>query len=220
MFYNAIWDPWLIIGQLIVLLSSFYLLHGAWLCLFALAFGTPLQLGMLLSPASMRVMTSSGWPSLGAALLSAPAFGSLLLPLVGRAKQCLDFTLSVYALHTFFCMLYSSRFPWGWEWWGVHLVATIGAVVLGEYLCLQRELEAIPLSNEEREARERRAIQQAQSNAAQAGGNRVAAPAQGSSSSSGESASAHERAGLLGSSNSDQVTTTTIRLAPSNAFNV
>ena len=41
----------------------------------------------------------------------------------------------------------------------------MGAVVLGEYLCLQRELEAIPLSNDEREARERRTLQQAQTNA-------------------------------------------------------
>jgi len=217
MFYHAIWDPWLIVGQLVLLWSAFYLLQGAWLCLFALAFGTPLRLAALLSPASLRLTVAAGWPALGAVLLSAPLFGYLLLPVVGRAKQCLDFATSVTALHTLLCWSYSG-FPRGWDWWAAHVVSCAAAVLLGEYLCLQKELEAIPLGAEEREARERRALQQAQINAQAS----VTSP---SAASGGEHprgpGTAQERAGLLGSpTGGDGVQTTTIRLAPSNVFNV
>jgi hypothetical protein len=92
-------------------------------------------------------------------------------------------------------------------------------VVLGEYLCLQRELEAIPLTAEEREMRERRSANQHAINAGLGGGG-------GGGSGGGHDRNAHheERAGLLGDSHAQAdgkgVTTTTIRLAPNNVFNV
>jgi hypothetical protein len=263
MFYHAIWDPWLIVGQLIVLLCSFYLLQGAWLCLFALAFGVPLRLESLLLPSRLAMSVSSGWPALGATLLAGPMLGYLLLPVVGRAKQCLDFAASVTVLHAFLCCVYSgSLWPWsshsssgadeggsssgrggGWEWWAANVASCAVAVVLGEYLCLQRELEAIPLSQEEREARERRALNQAQinashsiSNSAPGGSPRALASGDGGGGGVAEMTTLirpgpgtmQERTGLLSSSPSssssaaanDGVTTTTIRLAPSNIFNV
>ena len=106
--------------------------------------------------------------------------------------------------------------------------ACVVAVVLGEYICLQRELESIPLTADERTQRERRAAQQAQINASSSAG---ASSGSSSSSSTHLELSHHpaERSGLLSnmddepSSNSSGgkgVTTSTIRLTPNNIFNV
>lgn len=122
MFYHAIWDPWLIVAQMLLMQCAFYLLSGAWLLLFALAFGTPLRLDALLAPAHMQLTAGARWPALGAVLLQAPALGYLLLPVVGRAKQCLDFTGTVYVFHFLLSSVYQRAFPANWEWWGANAV--------------------------------------------------------------------------------------------------
>jgi hypothetical protein len=128
--------------------------------------------------------------------------GYLLLPIVGRAKQCLDFTLTLYFLHFLLCTLYEGALPSTWAWWCVNLLACVLSVVLGEYLCLQKELEAIPMTSDEREARERRAAKQNQLNEA---------------TKAERQSMLEEEKGVRGDRG---VTTTTIRLAPTNVFNV
>jgi hypothetical protein len=117
--------------------------------------------------------------------------------------------------------------------------ACVVSVVLGEYLCLQRELEAIPLTAEEREMRERRAATQSAANAAAGGGGGGGGHSGGHSGHGGGHSGSHgghgvsdrdhldahldERDGLLSQPQTPDgkaVTTTTIRLAPNNAFNV
>lgn len=73
MFYGAaIWDPWLIISQIVVLQCSFYLLVGAWLILFSYVFGSAIDLAHLLNPKALCVEYAEGWPSVFAYLLVCP----------------------------------------------------------------------------------------------------------------------------------------------------
>ena len=67
---------------------------------------------------------------------------------VGRAKKCLDYTLTMYGGHFFWTVVYGG-IPKRWEWWGVQTVSMIATVVLSEYLCWQREMEDIPRTEEE-----------------------------------------------------------------------
>lgn len=123
--------------------------------------------------------------------------------MVGRAKQCLDFTLTLYFVHFLLCSAYEGRLPSTWAWFGVHFLACVMSVVLGEYLCLQKELESIPMTSDERDERLRRADKQKKLNEA-------SALAERQSMLEEEKENRGERA----------VTTTTIRLAPTNVFNV
>lgn len=89
--------------------------------------------------------------------------------------------------------------------------ACILCVVLGEYLCLQKELEAIPMTSEERESRERRATAQHALNVAAERAREL------------DAHEPHERMTLMADVDSDReggITTTTIRLTPNNVFNV
>jgi hypothetical protein len=162
MFYANIWDPALILSQIVLLQCLFYLFVGAWLLLFSLLFGTRLSMHAILAPEQLQMFQGSGWPSIGAFLLVAPILsvtaaatctrwasnglmqsrygpfhlslifhlrlsvacfsGYLLLRVVGRAKQCLDFTATLYLVHFCLCTMYQGTIPWNWEWWGVNSV--------------------------------------------------------------------------------------------------
>jgi hypothetical protein len=72
---------------------------------------------------------------------------------VERAKKCLDFTATFHILHLFFCWRYNG-FPANWEWWVANTASLVGMALFGEYLCMRRELQEIPLFGAKRDARE------------------------------------------------------------------
>jgi len=65
--------------------------------------------------------------------------------IVRRAKQCLDFAVTVFVVHLVVCLCYAG-FPHSWAWWLTNLVSVAIMAVLGEYLCMRSELAAIPVS--------------------------------------------------------------------------
>ena len=121
MFYHAVWDPLLICSQMLCLQCCLYLLAGGWLTLFSFTFGIPLSLHALLSPAHMQTSRGGGWSVIAAYALQAPVLAYALLRTVGRAKQCMDFTLTLYVIHAAICTLYEGAWPRGWEWWTVNI---------------------------------------------------------------------------------------------------
>lgn len=67
-----------------------------------------------------------------------------LCVVVERAKKCLDFTATLYFLHFLFCLAFRG-FPSSLEWWVLNFMGLVLMAVLGEWLCLRRELREIPL---------------------------------------------------------------------------
>ncbi|GBG00659.1 hypothetical protein Rsub_13421 [Raphidocelis subcapitata] len=63
---------------------------------------------------------------------------------VERAKKCLDFTATCYIWHIVFCAVHSG-FPRTLTWWGVNFAGFIATALAGEWLCVRRELQDIPL---------------------------------------------------------------------------
>ena len=77
------------------------------------------------------------------ALNSLAASGFLCL-LVERAKKCLDFAVTLYLIH--FCICFGfSGFPAEMNWWLVNIFSLVLTAVLGEWLCMRREMRDIPL---------------------------------------------------------------------------
>lgn len=68
-----------------------------------------------------------------------------LMFLVERAKKCLDFCATLYIMHLFICILYGG-WPASITWWVVNITGLAVMALLGEYLCMKRELREIPIS--------------------------------------------------------------------------
>ncbi len=69
-----------------------------------------------------------------------------LMLIVERAKKCLDFAFTSHFIHLVACTAFEA-FPGNWEWWILQLASLIIMAVVGEYLCMRRELREIRLSD-------------------------------------------------------------------------
>lgn len=68
-----------------------------------------------------------------------------LCVVVGRAKKCLDFAATTYLVHFASCCAVAGV-PKGAGWWVTTGVALSVTAILGEYLCVSRELRDIPVA--------------------------------------------------------------------------
>jgi hypothetical protein len=107
----------------------------------------PLTAGHALgwSATYMSVHTTNGWLVITSNLLTALVGALYLVWIVERAKKCLDFASTVYFWHFVATCIYSG-FPARLEWWVVNGCSLAIMALLGEYLCVRRELMDIPLS--------------------------------------------------------------------------
>lgn len=140
------WDPKLICAQIVALQSVCYITMGVLLFFFHSLFGTLIDLDQLFSYATVDVATSTGWVVIMATLFNSLFCAGILCLVVERAKKCLDFAFTTHAIHLCLCSLYDS-FPSSWEWWIVNVLSLIIMAVLGEYLCMRRELREIRISD-------------------------------------------------------------------------
>lgn len=68
-----------------------------------------------------------------------------LVYLIERAKKCLDFAATLYIFHLFICIVYGG-WPSSMTWWVVNGTGLVVMSLLGEYLCIKRELREIPIT--------------------------------------------------------------------------
>lgn len=124
-------------------------------------FQTSITLDHFFTPNYIDMTTTEGWAEAGCIWISSlvgyeinfslfhslfPYYSSawLLSIIVEKSKKCVDFTFTLFFIHTVVCTSYES-FPLNWEWWLVHVIASVIMASLGEYLCAQKEMEDIPL---------------------------------------------------------------------------
>uniref|UniRef100_A0A6U3BLW5 Protein SYS1 homolog n=1 Tax=Lotharella globosa TaxID=91324 RepID=A0A6U3BLW5_9EUKA len=146
LFGQNIWDPWLIIAQIGIMQSSFYLLTGFWLVFLQTLVPTASTptLSHLLSASMMdRDVAVSIAPVL-ALFFSAPLCAVICAHVVDRAWQCLDFSGTVYFLHLIACTIHSG-FPLYWEWWLANGLSMTIMVLLSEYWLVKKEQQPIEM---------------------------------------------------------------------------
>ncbi|KAL2932462.1 Protein SYS1-like protein [Bienertia sinuspersici] len=171
MFYGAVvWDPWLIVAQIVCLQCLYYVTLGL---VFALLVGTRvsrMSLFYFFDFAAVSASTVTGWCVIASFLLTSIAgrvqqrwskvlrfdaveyFGwvpsqraGYLLYVVERAKKCLDFSATICIIHLFICVVYGG-WPSSFTWWTVNVGGLAIMALLGEYLCIRRELREIPIT--------------------------------------------------------------------------
>jgi len=143
-FRVSVWDPTLIVAQIVTVQSFFYASFGALLLCGSIFTGTQLTLDNLFFYKTINFDTN-GVLTLACYTLNA-LLGSLALWIVvKRTKLCLDFTVTTYLIHLIFCWWYNGSLPNFISWW-LFTLASIGIMcVSGEFLCLRTEMQDIPL---------------------------------------------------------------------------
>ena len=141
-FQAAVFDPRLIVLQIVCVQCSYYLVYGLVLLAAHLLFGTEVSLAHFFTDTYINY--SSGWPDVFASVISAVAAAVFMAVIVERAKKCLDFTLTLFLFHFLGCLIYRG-FPTSSEWWTVNLFCLVVTVLLAEYLCVRKEMEDIPM---------------------------------------------------------------------------
>ncbi|KAL2653564.1 hypothetical protein R1flu_021692 [Riccia fluitans] len=145
MFYGAtIWDPWLIVGQIVCIQCLYYLSLGLLLSLFVGTQVPRFTLNYFFNYSHVSASSFVGWCTIFAYFINSLAGAGYLLVLIERAKKCLDFSATLYIIHLFFCLVYGG-FPSSVTWWIVSGSCLVITAVLGEWLCMRRELKDIPI---------------------------------------------------------------------------
>ncbi|KAI3463349.1 hypothetical protein Pfo_020012 [Paulownia fortunei] len=144
MFYGAAaWDPWLIVAQIVCLQCLYYLSLGLFLSILVGPRVSKMSLVYFFDFATVTASTVTGWCVMASIFLSSIAGAGFLVYLVERAKKCLDFCATLYIIHLFICFLYGG-WPSSITWWVVNITSLAVMALLGEYLCMRRELRDIP----------------------------------------------------------------------------
>lgn len=66
--------------------------------------------------------------------------------LVGRYKQCLDFSFTVHLYHFFACWIYNSQVANVFNWYMIQFLSIVIMTILSEHLSKKIELQNIPLT--------------------------------------------------------------------------
>lgn len=131
-----------ICSQIVILQCVFYLAVGFSLFFSNVLLGTDLDLDYVFSSRDISFTSSFSYPAIVSFLLTAPVNAVALAVVVGRARKCLDYGSTVYLLHLLVCTL-AHGFP-STAWWVLSVGGCVITVVMGECLCMRREMQSIP----------------------------------------------------------------------------
>lgn len=146
MFYGSVvWDPWLIVAQIVCIQCLYYLTLGVFMAIIVGPRVSKMSLVYFFDYATVTLSTVTGWSVIASFLLSSIVGAGFLLYLIERAKKCLDFSATLYIMHLFICIMYGG-WPSSVTWWVVNGSGLAVMALLGEYLCIRRELREIPIT--------------------------------------------------------------------------
>ncbi|CAG8645908.1 550_t:CDS:2 [Ambispora leptoticha] len=144
-FRTNVWDPLLIIPQIIALQALYYTSISVIVLFTLLITGNDITLDHLLDYREFRGDTVLGW-TLGFAWISNSVVGIyLLLRVVQRAKLVLDFTVTLHFFHLIITSYYSGHIPTTFVWWAINVTTCCIMIFGGELYCMRKEMEPIML---------------------------------------------------------------------------
>lgn len=146
MFYGSVvFDPWLIVAQIVCLQCLYYSTLGFFMAILVGTRVPRMNLVYLFDYATVSASTVTGWCVIVSFLLGSLAGAVYIFYLIERAKKCLDFSATLYIIHLFLCVIYGG-WPSSFTWWVVTGTGVAIMSLLGEYLCVRRELREIPIT--------------------------------------------------------------------------
>ncbi|KAI3420258.1 hypothetical protein GPALN_003574 [Globodera pallida] len=138
-FRATVWDPTIIVGQIVCLQSAFYSVEGS------LMFSWSLLASY--RPLLEHIFTFRVQHPMVLIQLMASACCALLFPyVIGRARLCLDFAITLHVVHFLIGCLFNWTFPTQFTWWLLQVISASLCTILAEWLCSRREYAEIPLA--------------------------------------------------------------------------
>ncbi|ODN00391.1 Protein SYS1 [Orchesella cincta] len=144
-FRVTIWDPFLIVSQIVAVQTFFYFTFCLMLFLGSVLAGSDTALSRIFSYKALSFGDGQGFVTVISYILSALTGSAALWLVVKRTKQCLDFTVTCFTIHLVVAWMYNGYLPYQISWWLLTAVAIAIMCVCGEFLCLKTELQDIPL---------------------------------------------------------------------------
>lgn len=145
-FRYTVWDPWMIISQILTLQAVFYVSLGLWIFLFDVLTGNGRSLDQIFKYQDLQPTNLTGKLNVAAFIFNALNCSVGLWYIVQRTKLCLDFSCTVHLLHLIVCVWYNAGLPHTLSWWLINFVCAAVLCVTGEFLCMRTELKSIPVS--------------------------------------------------------------------------
>eukprot|EP00747_Dinoflagellata_sp_TGD_P059928 gnl/TRDRNA2_/TRDRNA2_151801_c1_seq1.p1 gnl/TRDRNA2_/TRDRNA2_151801_c1~~gnl/TRDRNA2_/TRDRNA2_151801_c1_seq1.p1 ORF type:complete len:161 (-),score=29.02 gnl/TRDRNA2_/TRDRNA2_151801_c1_seq1:92-574(-) len=139
-------DPRLIITQIIVMQSAWYMCLAVLTMCVDWFVGAQQSLSQLFLVKAYTWDTNAGFALACSMWCTALVMALVLRVVVERAKKCLDFVATYHIFHLVFTWCISG-FPNVRHWWIINSVAGLVAVLLGEYACMKAEQKAIKLGS-------------------------------------------------------------------------
>lgn len=151
---SAVWDPTLIIAQIIAVQCCYWASLGMLIWLLVGPYVPKVTIYQFFDWRWISFHSFTGWMLVTANFCSAFSAAIALRVVVERAKKCLDFAVTLYMLHLAVVSFYSG-FPRDFQWWLVNGASLTLTAVMGEWLCIQKEMQDIPISSIRRPERQR-----------------------------------------------------------------
>ncbi|KAK2177623.1 hypothetical protein NP493_589g02003 [Ridgeia piscesae] len=145
-FRSYVWDPVLIIGQILSMQSAFYLGLGLWIVVVDYILASHRSLDQVFSYEDLQTRDVKGSLTMVTYALNALSCSVGLWYVVRRTKQCWDFAMTMHFFHLLACWAFNHHLPHSLSWWLINIVSIIITTVCGEFLCMRTEMKAIPLS--------------------------------------------------------------------------
>ncbi|XP_076350546.1 sys1 golgi trafficking protein isoform X2 [Tachypleus tridentatus] len=145
-FRYSVWDPLLIITQMITMQCIFYSCLGFCIFLVNVISGDNHSLDQIYLYQEIHVKDIHGRCIIGSFLITSLFCSIGLWYFVQKTKQCLDFSTTIHLFHLIVCWIYNSSFPNSISWWLLNIVCVSITCVSGEFLCMRTEMKAIPLT--------------------------------------------------------------------------
>ncbi|XP_057370732.1 protein SYS1 homolog [Daphnia carinata] len=145
-FRIAIWDPPLIISQIVAVQCIMYVSLGLWIILLLnVIAGHPVSIDYIFKYQEVNVKDVSGRLVVACFLLNSLISATSLWVIVQRTKLCLDFSVTAFFLHLVASLIYNSGWPYSASWWVLQFSCVTITCVLAEFLCMRSEMKSIPL---------------------------------------------------------------------------
>ncbi|KAK0042898.1 protein SYS1 [Biomphalaria pfeifferi] len=139
------WDPILIIAQIIAMICFWYFSLGIWIFVLDVIGKFDLSIEQIFTQSDLGLYEDSGRTNIIGFALNSLTVSFIMWCVVGRTKQCLDFTATIHLFHFFACWIYFGYVPVTFWWWVTNIVCVALTTVTAEFLCMRSEMKAIPV---------------------------------------------------------------------------
>jgi hypothetical protein len=125
----------------------FYLLLSIILAIALTLNGTNMSLDLILDDTEIRTDTGFGWSLIIVWIVHAFLCIPILMVIVQRARQILDYVLTFHLLHLLCVWHAADHFPTRFSWWILQIITVAIMTFGGEWACMHREMKPIMISS-------------------------------------------------------------------------